>query len=261
MLSTPLFNGQGLGNQLANYVTVRTLALDNGYDFGVMFPERFKGHSFMKLDMGLPVIGGSIPVEGHVPDILPSGFDFYYREKTTKHPSGADISGYDESLRSLPDNTLIHGLLQGEGYFEHRKSEIDEWLKVEKLDMPDDLCVINFRGGEYKYVPEFFLPKLYWAHAISIMQGGNKNMRFEVHTDDPATAREFFPDFPIVKDIGLNWRSVRYAKYLILSNSSFGWFPAWLGNAELIIAPKYWGRHNLGFWSLPQNETKKFTYI
>jgi hypothetical protein len=251
MLATPMYNGQGLGNQLHNYVTVRCLALDKGYDFGVMYPERFKGYSFMDLDMGVKVEPADIPVEGGEPRSLPEPLQAYYREPMI------DNGKYDPQIFELKDNTLVHGNLQGEDYFKHRREEIKEWLKVEPLEMPDDVVVINFRGGEYQWVPDFFLPKSYWDEAISRFPG----KRFEVHTDDPDTARRFFPDLPIIKDIGLNWRSVRYAKNLILSNSSFGWLPAWLGDAETIIAPKFWGRHNKGYWFLEQNYTDKFTYL
>lgn len=254
MLSTPFYHGQGLGNQLANYVTVRCLALDKGYDFGVMYPERFKGSSFMNLDMGVKVEPADIPVEGGEPRSLPEPLQAYYREAMI------DNGEYDPKIFNLEDNTLVHGNLQGEDYFKHRREEIKEWLKVEPLEMPEDLCIINFRGGEYKYVSEFFLPRKYWNDAIYEMIKINPLMRFEVHTDDPDTAREFFP-YPIYRDIALNWRSVRYAKYLILSNSSFGFLPAWLNDiAQKIIAPKFWGRHNKGYWFLEQNYTDKFTY-
>lgn len=255
MLSTPLFHGQGLGNQLANYVTTRCIALDKGYNFGVMYPERFKGASFMNLDMGLPVTGGEIPVEGQEPTKLPEGIERYYREAMIGNGE------YDPKIFAIEDNTLIHGNLQGEDYFKSHREEIKEWLKVEPRDMPDDLCIINFRGGEYKYVPEFFLTEDYWCRALLYMGIENAGMCFEVHTDDPEEARRFFPDYKIVHDIGLNWRSIRYAKYIILSNSSFGFLPAWLGDAKKIVAPRFWGRRNKGYWFLEQNKTDKFIYI
>lgn len=262
MLATPFYKGMGLGNQLANYVTVRCLALDKGYTFGVMYPENFKGASFMDLYMGEPVIGGDIPVEGQPPSVLPDGFSSYYREKTTLHPDGSDISGYDAELSLVGDNTLIHGLLQGEKYFSHRLHQVREWLAVKPLKMPDDLCVINFRGGEYKWVKDFFLPQEYWDGAIALMRKENPDMRFEVHTDDPEEARKFFPDFPIVSDMGRNWRSVRYAKWLIISNSSFAILPALLNeDVKRVIAPKYFARRNKGYWSLEQNVCAKFDYI
>jgi hypothetical protein len=86
-------------------------------------------------------------------------------------------------------------------------------------------------------------------------------MKFEVHTDDREEASKFFPCFPIVSNIEMNWRSIRYAKYLLISNSSFAWLPAWLGDAKLIIAPQFWGRRNEGHWHLEQNKTERFLYI
>ncbi len=250
MLITPIYNGQGLGNQLANIVTTRCKALDYGYEFAVAFPERFKGYFFKSLS--LPEIKGvEVIIEGQEPTKLPDGMT-YYRETS---------SDYDDNIKYVHDNHCIHGNLQGEKYFEHRKDQIREWLAVEPLEMPDDLCVINFRGGEYKHVPEFFLPKTYWGNSMIEMMLVNPKMKFEVHTDDPETARQFFPDLNIVSHIEVNWRSIRYAKYIILSNSSFGWFPAWLNqDARKIIAPMYWQRFNNGYWLLEQNKTKGFEY-
>ena len=252
MLVTPFYNGQGLGNQLANYVSVRYLALDKGFQFGVWRPEQFKGKNFMKLDMGELVLGGDYSVEGREPEMLPDGMEHWYKEET---------SDYDPKFYEVKDNTVVHGNLQGENYFKHRRDEIKEWLKVEPLEMSEDLCVINFRGGEYKGIHEFFLPRDYWNRGIEIMKFINLEMRFEVHTDDPEEARKFFPDYPIISDIETNWRSIRYAKYLLISNSSFAWFPAWLGEAKLILAPKFWGRRNKGYWFLQQNHTGRFLYI
>lgn len=255
MISTPFYKGQGLGNQLANYVTLRAIALDKGYDFGIQSPENFKGASFMNLDMGLPVLNGITTVEGATPEKLPDGITQYYREEMIGN------GYYDPKIFDIEDGTLIHGNLQGEKYFEKNKDKIDEWLKVEPMNLSDDVCVINFRGGEYKYVEDFFLPKSYWGNAINIMLERNPNMLFEVHTDDQFTAQKFFPEYPIIQNIEFNWRSVRYAKNIILSNSSFGWFPAWLNDDSYVIAPKFWGRHNKGFWFLEQNKTEKFNYI
>lgn len=253
MLITPIYNGQGLGNQLACYITTRCIALDKGYEFGVVFPERFKGFFFKNLE--LPKFDGfQVEVEGGDTCSLPIGYT-YYRE------SIANNGDYDEFIFNIPDNYVIHGNLQGEKYFEKYRAEIQKWLEVEPLDMPEDLCIINFRGGEYVGVADFFLPRSYWENGVENMRKVNPNMRFEVHTDDEITAKIFFPDFPIIKDIELNWRSIRYAKYLLLSNSSFALLPAWLNdNAKLIIAPKYFARFNTEEWFLKQNYMECFTY-
>lgn len=73
MILTEIYNGQGLGNQLACYVTTRVVAKDKGYDFGIKSPEKFKCLDFMDLDFGLPVNGGTIPAEGQPPLTLPDG--------------------------------------------------------------------------------------------------------------------------------------------------------------------------------------------
>ena len=252
MLVTPFYNGQGLGNQLHNFVTVKCLALDKGWKFGVWLPERFKGSSFMNLDMGERVIGGFGSVEGQKPEVLPLTMKYWYKEET---------SDYDLNFALIQDDTIVHGNLQGEKYFKHRRDEVKEWLKVEPLNMPEDLCVINFRGGEYKGVADFFLPKDYWERGIAIMKFINPDMKFEVHTDDIEEAHKFFPEYRVIHDVGLNWRSIRYAKYLLISNSSFAWLPVWLGDAKLILAPKFWGRRNKGYWHLEQNKTERFLYI
>jgi hypothetical protein len=225
--------GSGLGNQLHRYVATRCLALEKGEEFGMAAPDLFKGASFLNLDMGISVTDYEI-----------------------EYPAGKVIP--------KTDATVIDGEFQGEEVWENHIDVVREWLKVEPLEMPDDLCVINFRGGEYKVFPNLYLTKEYWESAIALMQEKNPNMRFEIHTDDPDEAKKFFPDYPIIRDIGFNWRSVRYAKHLVLSNSSFAILPAHL-NEEVreIIAPLGWAAHNLhdGTWSMPENRYKRFQYI
>jgi hypothetical protein len=64
MITTEFYHGQGLGNQLACYVTTRVIATDKGYDFGFTGLEnlgdrRFNSNGlyFMDLDLGIPVQG------------------------------------------------------------------------------------------------------------------------------------------------------------------------------------------------------------
>lgn len=263
MITTELYNGQGLGNQLFSYVMVRVLALDKGYDFGIMHPEKFKGASFIKLDFGRPVIGGESPYEGAAPTTLPQGITNYYCEKSLYHKNGSDIRQYDDSLKNISDNTKIDGYFQGEDYFKHRKNEIRSWLKVDLIDLPENLCIINFRGGEYLGHKELFLKQLYWDNAVAHMRKINPKMEFRVITDDVKTAKEFFPDFEISHNLEKDYRSIQSAKYLILSNSSFALLPAWLNqNVKLVIAPKYWARHNIsdGYWACGYNIVKSWMY-
>jgi hypothetical protein len=243
-------SGSGLGNQLHRYVATRVLAMDKGHDFTMVAPENFKGISFMKLDTGKPIdilYHTEMPAGKVVADI-----EIPLWEEGTRY--------YNPEFNFIEDNTIIDGEFQDERYFEHRLKEVDGWLKVEPVDIPDDVCVIGFRGGEYVGVPELFIPSGYWDEAIEKMRQINPDMKFEVHTDDQETAKAFFPDFPIIQNIGINWRSMRYAKHAIIANSSFYILPRLL-NSGITIAPRYWARYNIREWSMPQNYYKNFTYI
>lgn len=245
MISGYFHEGSGLGNQLFRYITTRSIARDKGFEFGMINPQNFKGSSFMRIDTGKEVT---------------ETLKVFNEKKVVEN--GIDIRGYDPDINFIEDGIAIDGEFQDERYWKHNEHFIRQWLYFDMLEMTDDVCVIGFRGGEYAIFPDLFLPEEYWKSAIEMMKREKPDMKFEVHTDDPDTARKFFPEYLIIHDIGINWRSVMYAKYLIIANSSFYILPAILNmDVRKVIAPRYWARHNTKVWALPQNFYKKFTYI
>jgi hypothetical protein len=266
---TEIYKGQGLGNQLFCYVTTRVIAKDLGCDFGIMHPEKFKGSDFLNLDFGSKVIGGKGP-EGGPPQKLPDGINHYYNENKITHPvNGSDIRLYDKNLVNIFPNTKIDGMMQDEKYFEHRKPEIKEWLKVkDEYECNDyssnNICIINFRGGEYARHKDLYLSKKYWEDAVNNMLEINASFKFVVITDDIHEAKKFFPNYDVFHfNIGKDYSIIKNAHYLILSNSSFAWFPAWLSEKlKYCIAPKYWAGYNIsdGYWNCGYNITKGWMY-
>lgn len=262
MIVTELYNGQGFGNQLWSYVITRSLALDRGFDFGIMSPHKFKGQEFMSIDFGQAVVGGSGP-EGGPPISLPDGIIHYYVEKDTWYNKyQCDIRDYDPGLLTIPDMTKIEGYFQSEKLILHRKNEIRQWLKVNEAydcyDFSDEnVCILNIRGGEYKAHPSLILDKKYWIDATQNMRRINQNLDFIIITDDVAYTKQLLPEYKSFHfDIGRDYSIIKNAKYIILSNSSFAFFPAWLSETvKYIIAPKYWARHNVsdGFWACAFN--------
>lgn len=272
MITTEFYHGQGLGNQLFVYVTTRAIALDKGVDFGYTGLENFgdrryndKGLYFMDLDLGKPVNRDQIVN--------------YYKEKETRiktnsshHDAtiGCDIRLIDNDLTKIPDNCKIDGIMQGEDYFYHRKKEIIQWMKLKpehdcKDFVSDDICVINFR--DYKGNSELYLERDYWVMAIYHMLNINPNMQFLVITENPSVAKEMLPELSdniFHFDVGKDYSIIKNARWLILSNSSFAYFPAFTNQeAKLIIAPKYWARHNVsnGYWSCGYNLYRDFMYM
>jgi len=262
MIINEIKHGQGLGNQLFCYVTTRCIAKDKGYDFGFLGTEnlgdpRFnsKGLYFMDLDLGKD----------------PVKVDNTYIEKSTRiklntchhdMTHGCDVSLYDEGLANVVDNTLIEGIMQDERYFYHYLDDIKNWLKLKpEYDTyefhQDDICIMNFRGSEYRNLHELYLTRDYWVNAIKHMMKINPEMDFRIVTEDVEAANKMFPEIEAYHfDVAKDYAIIKNAKYLILSNSTFGCFPAFTSETvEYVIAPKYWARHNVsnGYWATGQN--------
>ena len=272
MLGTELLKGQGLGNHLFCYVTTRCIALRNGYEFSILGREQLgnnihsqKGLYFMKLDLGVPS--------------QKSDYVEQYWEKedrlflpNSKHDltHGAYVTGIDEAVLNIKDNVLLGGNLQAEGYFKEYKEDIKKWLKVEpEYDSykysRDNLCIINFRGGEYESSPELYLYKKYWIQAIAHMKKVRQDMEFLIVTDDVCAANRILPDIQAMHgSLHEDYVYIKNARYLILSNSSFAFFPVFTSETlQMAIAPKYWARHNVsdGYWASEQNIYEGFNYM
>ena len=253
MLVGIIHPGSGVGDSLFGYVATRVRAADLNVPFGFVGKEYFKGSGWMNLDFGQET-----NLKYHIEQ--PSGkliVDDEHKLFEINTPY------FNPEYFFIEDGTVIDGpSAQDIRYFEHRLDEVREWLKVEPLDMSDDLCVINFRGGEFSLYPNLFLTRDYWNEAIGGMKMTNPNMSFEVHTDDKPLAQQFFPDFQVIHDVGLNWRSIRYARNIIIPNSAFPILPALLNeNVKEVIAPRFWAGRNIGEWQRPQNFYKRFKHI
>ena len=272
ILATELLKGQGLGNQLFCYIATRCLALEKGWDFSILNREILannihsnKGMYFMDLDCGL--------------DLAKEDFKNVYQERedriflgNSKHDieHGCYITGADKKLFELKETTLVYGNLQDESYFAKYREEIKSWMKVKpEYDCyeysRENLCIINIRGGEYASNPELFLKRKYWLDAMKEMKKKRADMEFMVITDDVTDAKRVLPEVPAFHfELAKDYSVIKNAHYLILSNSSFAFFPAFTSETvKYIIAPKYWARHNVsdGYWASEQNIYEEFMYM
>lgn len=265
VIATELLKGQGLGNQLFCYVTTRALACAGGYAFGILNSELLDCMYFMDIDCGA--------------ELCREMFEHVYHERedriflgNSRHDiqHGCYITGADEALLALERTTLIYGNLQSEAYFGKYKDAIRQWLRVKpSYDCMEysreNLCIINIRGGEYSGSPELFLRRRYWLDAMKIMRQKRADMEFMVVTDDQAAARRILPEVRAYHfDLAGDYTAIKNAHYLILSNSTFAFFPAFTSETvNYIIAPKYWARHNVsdGYWASEQNIYEDFVYL
>jgi hypothetical protein len=274
MIGTEFLMGQGLGNQLFCYVTARAIAQENGYEFGTAGQEIFavnihngRGMYFMDVDLGTPISQEE-----------KKNFQIYHDDETrlylgnSKHDmnNGCYVSGKDEGIHHVADNTLIYGNMQDESYFNKYLDEVKQWLKVKpEYDSyeysRENLCIINMRGGEYTGSPELFVDKKYWIHGIKEMKKIRPDMEFMIVTDDVTAAGKMLPGIEAHHfDIGKDYVTLKNAHYLLLSNSSFACLPAFTSETlKFAIAPKYWARHNVsdGYWASEQNIYSIFHYM
>ncbi len=274
MVGTEFLKGQGLGNQLFCYVTARAIAEENGYEFATAGQERLAvnvhsnaGMYFMDMDLGHAVT-----------DLEKKDFSVYEEAEVrlymgnSKHDieHGCYVAGADEKMCHVADNTLLYGNMQDESYFYHEREKLKDWLKVkpeyESYEYSrENLCIINMRGGEYADSPELCLRKKYWLDGIRRMKEIRTDMEFMIVTDDVAEAQKTLPGIPAYHfSIDKDYVTLKNAYYLLLSNSSFAFFPAYTSETvKFVIAPKYWARHNMsdGYWASEQNIYERFHYM
>lgn len=272
MIGTELTKGQGLGNQLFCYITTRCLAIDHGYDFSILGQDTMANnmHSdcglyFMDLDYGVEASKDSFSCTYHEKE------DRLYRANSKSDVEhGVYVTGTDQQLIDVADDTLIYGNMQDEKYFISHTEDIKKWLKVkEEYDCyeysKDHLCIIHLRCSDYMDNPELFLRKKYWIDGIKYMKTIDPEMEFMIITNDVSEAGKILPgieahNFDLAKDYSI----IKNAKYLLLANSSFTYFPAVTSDTvQFILAPKYWARHNVsdGYWASEQNIYTGFHYM
>ena len=104
----------------------------------------------------------------------------------------------------------------------------------------------------------------YWINAIKNMKRINNELSFSIVTDDYNYASKLLPEIDILKgNMHDDFSRIFYAKYIIVSNSSFSYFPINLGEKpKNIIAPAHWARfaNTEDKWVSPANYYKNWTY-
>lgn len=243
MIVTELYEGQGLGNQLWVYAACRSIAEKLQLPHKILCPDKFKGNSFLDIDFGLE---DTPKIDTETARTEQSNFHehIFYDEELAKFSSH-----FDSAVLSLKPFTKIHGVFQSEDYFFNNISRIKSYIKIKEeslamLSIQDDICILNIRGGEYKRHKRFILPKSYWINAMRNMKSLAGINKFLIVTDDPRYAKVLLPGIPVLQGgIAACYVAIHKARHLIVSNSTFSYFPIKTGSDDrLVIAPRYWAR-------------------
>ncbi|RPG17957.1 MAG: hypothetical protein CBC84_001800 [Pelagibacteraceae bacterium TMED124] len=244
--------GQGLGNQLWSYVTLRSIAKYKSYDYKVLDFEFFKGFDIL-----------SIKETNNNYELIDYSKLKLFREKLYyDNDLNCLCADYDKSILNLNDNSLLEGIFQSERYLIDTNKVLNEFIKInpkkrKQNKTGNNTCILNIRGGEYKRHKDLILPKSYWINGMKNMKNICNSIEFKIVTDDEKYAEKLLPDVEILKgDISNDFLYIQEAKYIIVSNSSFAYFPINLGKKPILtIAPLLWSRFNNKFkrWASPAN--------
>lgn len=256
MITTEFYDGQGLGNQLWVYVACRSIAEKLQLRHAILHPERFKGSSFLDIDFGWQDEWKN----GNEAEMLV--YSVFHERVFYDKELDYFASDFDENVLNLEPFTKIHGIFQSENYLFGDLAIPKKYIAVkteflEKKYVDDACCVLNLRGGEYKRHKNLILPKSYWQNAMRHIRDLFGIDRFLVVTDDRRYANALFPGLPVLHGgVADCYVALYQARYLILSNSSFSYFPVKTGvDKECVIAPMYWARFGNAYsrWASPAN--------
>jgi hypothetical protein len=131
------------------------------------------------------------------------------------------------------------------GYFQ-KEYYIDKSLfYVNEISIPNikfnEYCIIQFRGTDFLNTSNP-MTKQYFVDAQRTMLSINPNLKFMVVTDDLDNAKRYIDaDSYMSNSKEVDFVIMLKSKYLIIPNSTFGWWASYL-NVNLIycIGPSGW---------------------
>lgn len=161
-----------------------------------------------------------------------------------------------EYINTIPENdSIINGFFQSEKYFKKYRNTILQYFSptdkildyLQKYDLSKlSYTSIHVRRGDYLNNPDFHTvqPVDYYFNAMSILN--NKTDKYLVFSDDINWCKSNLTDKKCIfieneKDY-IEIYLMSMCKNHIISNSSFGWWGAWLSTNEqkIVVAPHKW---------------------
>lgn len=262
----------GLGNQLFQYATGRALAQHLGAPLllDARYVRRRAAHS------GLALTAFQIQARVANAHELRPYPEWAWRLTRALRWRWRPLGGmfhergvsYDRAIWQLRAGSLLSGFWQSERYFTHLAEVLRSELVLttpwppeaqalyESITAADlgDAVALHVRRGDYASAPDALrrhglCSPSYYNRAIEWVRQRQPGARFHVFSDDVAWAAQHLALPP-----GTVWVSrpalkpqhdlllMAACKHHIISNSTFGWWGAWLnpGTERIVIAPTPW---------------------
>jgi hypothetical protein len=243
---TKFIHRTGIGNQIFEISAGLSVARTLGIDFEWVWLDNDKR------DFGLEHFGiaktpwWDVPVAAH----------------SLGQGSAETIARACKLVSDSPETKIgICSPFQAEECFENVADEVRALFKLEPLaiDVPEGSypVAMQVRRGDYVNHPRLDVctPR-YFLKAMEWMRGAVTSAHFFIVSDDPDWCRETFGSAPDVTVMpaqspidGL--RTMAACKAHIISNSSYGWWGAWLAESGPVVAPDPWYKkpNHYGNWN------------
>jgi hypothetical protein len=267
------FNGR-LGNNIFQYIFCRVSAVKNNCNFYIPSSVE-ESNNFYKGISKLLNIKLEDSVSGNLHHWV--GNDLFDIDFGKNDGNINRLLG-EVNIEDVTDGSFLNGFYQTDSYMIEYETKIkNKWLRfkknlkdlskplLEKYDV-DKYCYIHFRGGDYKTIPQFFLPIDYYRESMNHIVSIKNDIKFVIITDDIVEATNFFPEYDVISNqMEIDFYLLSKAKYSIIPNSSFSWWASWLNNdSKIIVAPNRWFNYNKYYgegFEPPKIKTNKFYYI
>ena len=167
---------------------------------------------------------------------------------------------YDEGIQHITSGLSLHGYFQSEKYFGSIADQVRNSIKaafgpsLQVAGLQDSNFIgIQVRRGDYldPYTHEFhgICDFDYYRRALEITRSLVGDLPAVIFSDDQNTAEEFAKSLPnACVDLALPDETpmnvlarLSQASGFVISNSSFGWWGAWIaGPDRVVVAPRPW---------------------
>jgi len=268
----------GLGNQMFQYSAARALSLKNSvplYLDASWYLRKFRPtvNTNRNYELGnfTHLANSNVIWPFPLPTKIASGRSFFKNERVIK----SEITQPVQLSRETIDQPVrMTGTWQNSDYFSKIRTELISEFKVDEtpeiLSNPDFLAshsnntvAMHVRRGDYAtHEPRPWsnqcLPIQYFQDALEFASNTVTIEKVLIVSDDPEWCRENFKGqmFHIAAASNtaiMDFQLLKNCRDHIISNSTFSWWAAWLGESgsRLVIAPKQWYHNGHGFASIP----------
>jgi hypothetical protein len=230
-------NGR-LGNQLFQYAALRSIGIIKNIPIGfTQFPEKsFDG-------------GDTVFCFNVIKNIFKGNIKYKFDP----------IFEFDKRFFDIADETNLSGFFQSYKYFHNIRdillkefvpsdankiAAVGQYLKQINPHR-EPICAIHFRRGDYLEKVGVHPPcdRRYYMQAMILPE--IRNMKKVILTDDKEWCRYNYPSIP-VSNLSSNTEDLWLMKNcdaVVMANSSFSWWGAYLGKNTKVVAPRNWFGH------------------